>query len=106
MRISLDTFYSQDFLYCTHNPRVSLFASYFYSFLVSVEVSKGSRKAATFIMLTVVEGNPPKVWMGEANKKVLAFERVSLEGFYKTSVRPVKVEWTCLAEAGKSCLDR
>ena len=67
---------------------------------------EGSRRAATFIMLTVVEGNPPKVWMGEANKKVLAHERVSLEGFYKTSERPVKVEWTCLAEAGKSCLDR
>ncbi|KAK2568306.1 Polycystin-1 [Acropora cervicornis] len=66
----------------------------------SVEVSKSLRRAATFIMLTVVEGNPPKVWMGEANKKVLAHERVSLEGFYKTSVRPVKVEWTCLAEAG------
>ena len=75
-------------------------------FFVSVEVSKGLRIAATFIMLTVVEGNPPKVWMGEANKKVLAHERVSLEGFYKTSERPVKVEWTCLAEAGKSCLDR
>ena len=67
-------------------------------------MSKGSRKASTFILLTVVEGNPPEVWMAEAKKKVLAHDRVTLEGFYSTTSQPDTLEWTCVQEIGGLCL--
>ena len=65
---------------------------------VSVDVSKGSRTASTSISFYVVEGNPPEVSVGEAYIK--AHERVTLKGFYKTSVQPTKVEWSCVQEQG------
>lgn len=52
-------------------------------------------------MLTVVAGNPPDVWVGETKKTILAHERVALEGFYRASVQPVRVQWSCLRESGR-----
>lgn len=66
----------------------------------SVEVTKGIRKASTSILLTVVEGNPPDVWVGEAKKKIVADGRVTLEGYFQTTVQPAKVEWSCMREQG------
>lgn len=66
----------------------------------SVEVTKGTRKASTSILLTVVEGNPPDVWVGEAKKKIVAGDRVTLEGYFNTTVQPAKVEWSCVREQG------
>ena len=69
------------------------------AFLVSVNVSKGSRSASKSITLSVVEGNPPAVWAGQS-KKVKASERVELEGYYITSIEPTKVEWSSSTEQG------
>ena len=68
--------------------------------LSSVEVSKGIRKASKSILLTVVEGNPPDVWVGEAKKRIVAGDRVTLEGFFQTTVQPAKVEWSCVRQQG------
>ena len=65
-----------------------------------MEVTKGSRKASTSILLTVVEGHPPDVWVGEATKKIVAGDRVTLEGYFQTTVSPAKVEWSCVREQG------
>ena len=72
------------------------------SFLFSVDVSKGSRTASASISLTVVEGNPPLVWMGSGapSIKVSETQKVVLNGFYNTSVQPAKVEWSCKREQG------
>ena len=72
------------------------------SFLFSVDVSKGSRTASASISLTVVEGNPPLVWMGSgaSSIKVSETQKVVLNGFYNTSVQPAKVEWSCKREQG------
>ena len=53
------------------------------------------------MIFTVVEGAPPDVWVDLAFLKVKASERVQLLGFYKTSVEPVKVEWTSSQEQGE-----
>lgn len=58
-----------------------------------MDVSKGSRTASTSITLTVVEGNPPAVWVGQS-MKVKASDSVTLEGYYITSTEPTKVEWS------------
>lgn len=58
-------------------------------------VSKGSRSASASITLTVVEGNPPAVWVDLAQMKVKANERVKLDGYYNSSAKPDKVEWSC-----------
>lgn len=72
------------------------------SFLFSVEVSKDSRTASASISLTVVEGNPPLVWMGSGapSIKVSETQRVVLNGFYNTSIQPAKVEWSCIRQQG------
>ena len=49
----------------------------------------------------MVEGAPPEVWVDLAFLKVRESDRVQLIGFYKTSVQPVKVEWTSSLEQGK-----
>ena len=64
-------------------------------FPFSADVSKGSRSASTSISLTVVEGRPPAVWLDLASITTVANERVTLKGFYKTSLQPSKVEWKC-----------
>ena len=57
-------------------------------------VRKGSRTASASITLTVVEGNPPAVWVDLAQMKVKASERVKLDGYYNSSAKP-EVEWSC-----------
>ena len=64
-----------------------------------MDVSKGSRSASTSVTLTVVEGNPPTVWVGK-DMKVKASDRVTLEGFYQTSEVPTNVEWCSSQEQG------
>ena len=64
-----------------------------------MDISKGSRSASTSIVLTVVEGNPPTVWVGQ-DMKVKATDSVTLEGFYQTSEEPTNVEWTSSQEQG------
>ena len=64
-----------------------------------MDVSKGSRSASTSITLTVVEGNPPTVWVGQ-DMKVKASDSFTLEGFYQTSEVPTKVEWSSSQEQG------
>ncbi|XP_068706586.1 uncharacterized protein [Montipora foliosa] len=105
---------NDDFCFSSANASVLIFASAIHckfdvqsseftagkTYNISVEVSKGSRNASTFILLTVVEGNPPEVWMAEAKKKVLAHDRVTLEGFYSTTSQPDTLEWTCVQEIG------
>lgn len=68
-------------------------------------VSKGSRSASASITLTVVEGNPPAVWVDIAQIKVKASDRVILDGYYNSSVEPAKVEWTCPQAQGFSTVD-
>lgn len=51
---------------------------------------------------SVVEGNPPKVWVDLASIKVKASDRVELVGYYNTSVQPTRVEWTSAQEQGAS----
>ena len=65
-----------------------------------MDVTKDKREASTSILLTVVEGNPPDVWVGEAKKKIVAGDRVTLEGYFQTTVQSVKVEWSCVREQG------
>ena len=64
-----------------------------------MDIGKGSRSASTSIALTVVEGNPPTVWVGQ-DLKVKASDSVTLEGFYQTSEVPTNVEWSSLQEQG------
>lgn len=64
-----------------------------------MDVSKGSRSASTSITLTVVEGNPPTVWVGQ-DMKVKASDSVTLEGFYQASEVPTNVEWSSSQEQG------
>ena len=64
-----------------------------------MDVSKGSRSASTSIVLTVVDGNPPNVWVGQ-DMKVKASDSVTLEGFYQTSEVPTNVEWSSSQEQG------
>lgn len=64
-----------------------------------MDVSKGSRSASTSITLTVVEGDPPAVWVGQ-DMKVKASDSVTLEGFYRTSEVPTNVEWSSSQEQG------
>ena len=71
-----------------------------FCFPFSADVTKGSRSASTSISLTVVEGRPPAVWVDLAEITTVANERVTLEGFYKTSLQPSKVEWKCVEESG------
>jgi len=73
---------------------------------ISVDVSKGSRSASTSIYLTVVEGNPPDVWVGQAYIKISVNERPVLEGFYETNnLQPTSVEWSCVQEQGFAYVD-
>lgn len=65
-----------------------------------MDVSKGSRTGTTSITLEVVEGNPPAVWVDLAYMKVKASDRVELVGYYNSSVRPTKVEWSAPKEQG------
>ncbi len=58
-----------------------------------MDVSKDSRSASSSITLTVVEGNPPAVWVGQS-MKVKASDSVTLEGYYTTSTEPTNVVWT------------
>lgn len=70
-----------------------------------MDVSKGSRSASTSIYLTVVEGNPPDVWVGQAYIKISVNERPVLEGFYETNnLQPTSVEWSCVQEQGELTL--
>ena len=64
-----------------------------------MDISKGSRSASTSIVLTVVEGNRPIVWVGQ-DMKVKASDSVTLEGFYQTSEIPTNVEWSSSQEQG------
>lgn len=64
-----------------------------------MDVGKGSRSASTSITLTVVEGDPPAVWVGQ-DVKVKASDSVTLEGFYRTSEVPTNVEWSSSQEQG------
>lgn len=64
-----------------------------------MDVSKGSRSASTSIALSVVEGNPPTVWVGQ-DMKVKASDSVTLEGFYQTSDVPTNVGWSSSQEQG------
>ena len=66
-----------------------------------MDVGKGSRSASASVIFNVVEGAPPDVWVDLAFFKVKATDRVQLLGFYKTSVQPVKVEWTSSQEEGE-----
>jgi len=75
------------------------------SYKITADVSKGSRSASASVVLTVIEGAPPDVWLDVAFLKVKASDRVQLLGFYKTSVEPVKVEWTSSQEQGFSFVD-
>ena len=58
-----------------------------------MDVSKGSRSASASITLTVVDGNPPAVWVGQS-MKVKSGDSVTLEGFYTTSIHPTTVQWS------------
>lgn len=64
-----------------------------------MDVSKGSRSASTSITLTVVDGNPPAVWVGQS-MKVKSSDSVTLEGFYTTSIQPTNAEWSSSAAQG------
>lgn len=65
-----------------------------------MDVTKGSRSAAASIELTVVEGEPPAVWVDVANIKMNSNDRLTLQGYYKTNTEPTKVEWRCSEEQG------
>ena len=65
------------------------------SYLITSQVSKGSRSAKSSIVLTVVAGKPPVVTILAPTLHVVANARVPLKATYVSSVRPVKVEWFC-----------
>lgn len=65
-----------------------------------MEVRKGARSATAFVTVTVVEGNPPAVWVDVASLKIKTSERLTLEGYYKTRLQPTKVAWSCSQEQG------
>lgn len=52
------------------------------------------------MIFTVVDGNPPAVWVDLASVKIKASDRFELVGYYKTSIQPVKAEWTSSQEQG------
>lgn len=70
--------------------------------MFSVDVTKGFRSAAASIKLTVVEGNPPAVWVNVAHIKMNSNDRLKLQGYYKTNTEPAKVEWSSSQEQGGS----
>lgn len=70
--------------------------------MFSVDVTKGFRSAAASIKLTVVEGNPPAVWVNVAHIKMNSNDRLKLQGYYKTNTEPAKVEWSSSQEQGVS----
>ncbi|XP_078368615.1 uncharacterized protein LOC144652478 isoform X3 [Oculina patagonica] len=74
------------------------------TYVISVDVSKDSRSASSSITLTVVEGNPPAVWVGQS-MKVKASDSVTLEGYYTTSTEPTNVVWTSSQVQGFAVVD-
>lgn len=75
------------------------------TYIISVDVTKGFRSAAASIKLTVVEGNPPAVWVNVAHIKMNSNDRLKLQGYYKTNTEPAKVEWSSSQEQGFSFVE-
>ena len=65
------------------------------SYIITSQVSKGSRSAESSIYLTVVAGKPPVVTILVPTLHVVANHRVPLKATYVSNVRPIKVEWVC-----------
>ncbi|PFX24468.1 hypothetical protein AWC38_SpisGene10933 [Stylophora pistillata] len=98
-----------DFILSTANGCITeVQSNHFFAgktYVISVDVTKGSRSAAASIELTVVEGEPPAVWVDVANIKMNPNDRLTLQGYYKTNTEPTKVEWSCSEEQGFSFVE-